>query len=366
MDQELNSAASILALASKMAIQHANDIGLVIVCNTKTETATHVGAHESVMTEFYSDHELSEVLRPLRRNHFNVLGIYDEDEFAQAILSRALVNQQATIVVINFASARLGPWGKTLVPALATSAGLLTTNSDPYAIALTRHKAHTSYILSSLGLTPQFCWCYEPHIGWYAGSRPPIGTSLLLQPAYESASIGVTNTSRCVADDSLDSLVIEIAREYRQAVVARTFIEGYEVECPVVTGLDAVAMDPVGISIQGSHRVGDQYLTYERVYSDNYQFFSYRDIAPPHIAELLQVRAIHASQVLGLRGFSRIDFRITDSGSMYITDVSASPHFVSHSSFAFAAAQAGLEPDILILSLLGLALMRSNYPSDQY
>lgn len=359
------AATVVLKEAIEAASRFRDRTELVVVCNQKSRPPAGDYPRHSLTTEFYSDAELSEVLGSIRAHRLSVRAVVDETEFLDAYASLCSpARPGSTVVVVNFASSRHGPWGKSLLPAVADYAGAITTSSDPYATALVRHKFHGSAVVAQLGLNAPRCWCFDNVKGWYGSQEPPLGTTVFIQPAFESASIGIDAGSRLVVDESLRSRMLRLCSDFQQCAIARDFIEGREIEVPVITVERAIALEPIGISLAGEEVLGSQFLTYDNVYGDSYGFYQARSRIGDALADRLREEARRISEGFGLRGFSRIDFRIDPAGTPYAFDIAANPHFVRHSSFANASAIAGLEPSLLPVALIGLALMRQ--PSDQF
>lgn len=346
----------------------ADALDLTVVCNGRSTVPPDGDFNgHSLASEFYSDQELSEVIGALRRHGLFVSRVVDEREFLELPPPDRADGRRH--VLMNFGSARRGPWGKTLVPALAEARGWITTNSDAYAIALARHKFHAGALLDGLGIPAAKGWCFSPSRGWLGGRRPPDGLPVLAQPAYESASIGVDAASKRKADGSLDRYCADLARRFRQDVIVREFVAGYEVEVPVVQFNERHhALGAVGIRIGGLTDLGDRFLTYGHVLADEYGFYTAEAELGAARAHGLERSAERVADVLGLRGFSRVDYRVDSAtGRAVVTDVSASPHFIAHSSFAFAARCCGIDSGALPVALAGLALRRheTRQPSDQ-
>ena len=106
--------------------------------------------------------------------------------------------------------------------------------------------------------------------------------------------------------------------------------------------------------------MGDQFLTYEDVAKDGYGFWDLEEQMPA-VAQRLCRTAERAAQTLGIRGMGRIDFRIDEKGTSFVTDVSTSPHITAHSSFAYVHKAAGRDPNELPAILVALAARRSGW-----
>lgn len=337
-----------------------DEIAITVMCNRRTHTRPIVdfGDH-SVVTEFLSDQELNEILGGYRSEGLMISAVLDEFEFLSHVLSNQAPERRHQ-VLMNLDSARLGPWGKALVPALAEATGWIITNSNAYSVGLAKHKFHWNAILNQIGILAPRNWCYSRQDGWLAPGRPPDGVTVLVQPAFESASIGLDDFSRINASALLDSYCHRTAEKFKQDVVVREFISGYEVEVPVVRLERSIALEPIGIALDGDTFLKDRYLTYATVLENRYRFYAFRETGAPELITQLQATAERACTVLGLRGFARVDFRINADDHPFVIDIAASPHFTTHSSFAEAAQLVGLPRNHLSVLLTGLALRRES------
>jgi D-alanine-D-alanine ligase len=162
-----------------------------------------------------------------------------------------------------------------------------------------------------------------------------------------------------MVDGTLCAKVREIAGEYRQPITVQSFVSGWEVEVPVIHLDCPHAPMAVGISKNGNNLLGSDFLTYDDVNVDNYLFWNFDQNSV--LSEKLKAKAIQVSKVLGLCGFSRIDFRVTQDGKAFIIDVSTSPHTTAHSSYAFMFKSIGKSVNDLPPLLVGLASEREKW-----
>jgi D-alanine-D-alanine ligase len=131
------------------------------------------------------------------------------------------------------------------------------------------------------------------------------------------------------------------------------------VEVPVIHLDRPFAPLAVGLSKNGNNLLGNDFLTYDDVYVDNYNFWKFDQ--DTNLSKRLRDTAIQASNILGLRGFSRIDFRVTEEGKYFITDVSTNPHTTPHSSYAFLFESLGKSAGDLPPLLVGLTSEREKW-----
>jgi D-alanine-D-alanine ligase len=140
--------------------------------------------------------------------------------------------------------------------------------------------------------------------------------------------------------------------------VIQEFITGWETETPVLISDAAIALDPVGISVDEHLEIGERFLDYATANNDKYRFFDFEQ-TDAALSERVREAAARAALVLGLTGIARIDFRISSSGECYIIDITGKPHLSQHSSVAARFGMLGYRYRDIFSMLVGLAGARS-------
>lgn len=153
-----------------------------------------------------------------------------------------------------------------------------------------------------------------------------------------------------------------ICQALRQPIVVQAFIEGREAETPVLGLERPVPLNPVGISIEGRRELGDTFLSFERVFSDGYEFYDLESDAQALVEPIRHTAAL-AVDTLQLEGFCRVDMRIDSAGQPFVIDVSTTPHLVAHGSYAFAFQRLGFNQTDMVAALTGCAIERASFLS---
>jgi D-alanine-D-alanine ligase len=339
-----------------------NDIAVLVVSCVKglTEPQDDFAA-QSLTTEFFSSNEMDHLLESLRRFGFFVKPFFSEDEFLRFLLAGRLNEiEKRYKLVYNTAHSGTGPGRKALLPCFCALHKIPFTGSDPYVVGLARHKFHVSRLLSSFGLTTPESWFFVPAVGWLEDKHPAKGSKVIAKLTYESASLGLEHSSVFTVAGDLDERLHRLAKEFRQPITVQSFVAGWEVEVPVIIAEYGFAPMAVGISKAGETLLGDAFLTYEDVYADNYGFWNFENFAGD-IAAMARSSALQAAELLGFKGFARIDYRITENGLAFITDVSTSPHITKHSSYAYLFESFRRDCAELPVILAGLTCERENW-----
>lgn len=107
-------------------------------------------------------------------------------------------------------------------------------------------------------------WWYFGKGRWLGNAKPPNDTHVLAKSTYESASIGISESSSLLVNERLETALDRISEALHQPVVVQAFIVGKEAETAVITSEFPVALAPVGIAAEGERNLGDRFLSFER------------------------------------------------------------------------------------------------------
>lgn len=337
-----------------------NDIAIIIVANVKSKKHLQEYETHSLKTEFFAENEYEEIITAFRANGFYVLFHQNENSFFQWYLNGGVQQlSKKHVCVYTAASGGKGPGRKALIPAFCNLNGLPITSSNAYVVSLCRHKYHFSQLLHKHGLPVPGTWLYSKHYGWLLNRKPPTGIELIAKPSYESASIGIDQNSKFKYAD--DITLTSLSGQFEQPITVQQFVEGFEVEVPVVVKQGRIlVLQPIGLSLNDEKLLGSKFLTYDIVYNDGYHFYQFNELGS-NVNQKLMTTAIEVATTIGIEGFGRIDFRVTERGEHFIMDVSTYPHIIRHSSFWYMFKENGFDyPDLFSL-LVGLTAERNNW-----
>ena len=229
---------------------------LVLVCNSKSESVL-LGKRKlfQMETEYFSDDEFDQIV-----SMFSSIGIptdyfLHEDDFFQYVISK----MPQDLVVYNAAQSGTGPGRKSLIPAFCNLHGIPCTGSNAYVVSLCRHKYHVNKLLAQAGIPVPETWLYSN--GWLLEKRPFHNSKIILKPIYESASIGIDESSIQTYTNCIDSLIQSRSEQHRQPIIAQQFVPGYEVEFPLICiDTQIIPLTAVGISVDGQEKLGSGIL----------------------------------------------------------------------------------------------------------
>jgi len=176
-----------------------------------------------------------------------------------------------------------------------------------------------------------------------------LGLPLIVKPAREGSSIGVTKVTA----------VDQVAQALQQAaachddILCEQCIVGDEVTCPVLGEGEAAHALPVIriVAPEGNYDYQNKYFT------DDTQYLVPCGL-PAGEEAAIQALVVKAFQVLGCRGWGRIDVMIdANTRQPWLLEINTSPGMTGHSLVPMSARAAGMSYEALCLHLLQRATL---------
>jgi len=166
-----------------------------------------------------------------------------------------------------------------------------------------------------------------------------LGLPLFVKPANEGSSIGVSKVKQ--AGDLMAAY--HLAKQSDPLVIAEQFVGGGEYTVGILgnTALPIVRIVPK-----------NEYYDYEAKYlSDDTEYRCPSGLSAEQEKQI-QAEALQAFNVLGCRGWGRVDFLMDESGKHYFLEVNTSPGMTDHSLVPMAAKAAGMDFEALVIRIL--------------
>ncbi|HEY5695759.1 MAG TPA: D-alanine--D-alanine ligase family protein [Candidatus Saccharimonadales bacterium] len=221
---------------------------------------------------------------------------------------------------------------------------------DMTASAICMDKLATKEILMTAGIH------VAPYAVHYEGEELPdfnklsmkLGCPMFVKPARAGSSVGV---SKVYSEEDLIRALDE-AHQHDATVLIERGIAGRELEVAVLGNPPHHKASGVG-----EIKPGDDFYSYDAKYAatSTSQVIIPADLEP-HGAAAIQALAEKSYQVLGCQGLSRVDFFLTDDGTVYVNEVNTLPGFTNISMYPKLWRQAGISYSQLIEKMITLAL----------
>ena len=236
---------------------------------------------------------------------------------------------------------------KLLAACILEDAAIPYIGSAPYALRLTRNKYRAKLVVESAGVETPSSVLVTDHGN--NGDLDALEYPVIVKPVAESSSIGITSRSK--VDNPGDALgaAVDLVRSYGQPALVESFVEGYEIEVPMIDHPPLAVLGVIAFRQDGEYVEGGRFLTSESVYADDYEL-----ARPPEGLDVDRIAraAVRAATALGIRDYGRIDFRVARDGSPRFIEASTHPHIQRHSGFFAAASWQGLDYADLLRMIL--------------
>jgi D-alanine-D-alanine ligase len=176
----------------------------------------------------------------------------------------------------------------------------------------------------------------------FAAVEQQLGLPLFVKPACEGSSIGISKVKQAGGLRA----AWELAAQYDKVVLAEAFVDAGEYTVGILAGqaLPVIRIVPA-----------TEFYDYEAKYDRD----DTRYLIPSGLAAeqegAMQALALRAFDVLGGRGWGRVDIMLDHDGNSWCLEVNSSPGMTDHSLVPMAARAAGLTFEDLVLRILAEA-----------
>ena len=164
-----------------------------------------------------------------------------------------------------------------------------------------------------------------------------LGLPIFVKPSCEGSSIGISKVAR---SEDLKA-AFELAFKYDSLVIAESFVEGMEVQFPIL-----------GETVLPSIRIETPHEFYD--YDAKYFAEDTRYICPglsDKEESILHELILKSFRVLGCSGWARVDLIIGKNGPVFL-EMNTVPGMTDHSLVPMSARQSGIDFDDLVLRIL--------------
>ena len=268
---------------------------------------------------------------------------YDAHPIDPKTFPVATLKEQGFDRVFNILHGRGGEDGT--MQGLLEQIGIPYTGCGVLASALTMDKMRTKMLWKAFGLPVAEMEIVT--VENRANLNPEsvvkkLGLPLMVKPSLEGSSVGLTKVKTM---DELESAV-DFALKFDRTVLIEEWLAGDEFTVPVLDGevLPSIKIVPEG-----------EFYDYDAKYiSDNTQYFCPAGLSDAREQELRRL-VKQAYDVVGCRGWSRIDVMADAEGKFRLVEVNTNPGMTSHSLFPKSAATVGYSFEQLVEKILELS-----------
>ena len=244
------------------------------------------------------------------------------------------------------------------IPALLELMRIKYTGAHPDGLMLCKDKALAKKVLA-------YHRVRVPHFVISTEQRPLKRLRRFVYPAFvkpvgEESSDGIAKASFAKSEEEALERARFIQEKFHCDALIEEYIDGRELYLSVMGNRKLTVLPPREIFFHAVPEDTPKFATFKAKWDDSYrkkwgiQNGPATEL-PPGVDEKLVRLARKVYRVLKIRGFGRVDVRLTPAGEIVVIEANPNPSLACEDDFAQSAATAGLAYDVLIQKILDAA-----------
>lgn len=166
--------------------------------------------------------------------------------------------------------------------------------------------------------------------------KSPLPLPVVVKPPCDGSSVGISKVSReedwkRARDEAFKAIDAATAKSSPPTILVEEYVPGREFTVGVIDGEPLPVLEIVA--------PGGWYGYREKYDSDETRYPFLEDC---DLSKKMQSVAVDAYKAVGCRGVTRVDFRVSPLGRIYVLELNTSPGFTSHSLVPKAGMKTGL------------------------
>jgi D-alanine-D-alanine ligase len=257
-------------------------------------------------------------------------------------------------LVFNMAEGTRGKFREALLPALCEQLGIAHTGSSASVLALCMDKALAKRVVAGARVrTP-----WGRLVRSTSDPLPPLRVPVIVKPNFEGSSKGITQASIVADPAKVGDVVREQLARYPGGVLVEEYIDGTDVAVGWVEGLGVLPAIAYDYPATGPHRIYD--LDLKQGPAERIELVIPATLSPAATAAL-QTAATRVFDALGVAGYGRADFRVTEDGHVFFLEMNPLPTLDPDDRELYAAAATrGTSPRDLLAAIVAAATARED------
>ncbi len=184
---------------------------------------------------------------------------------------------------------------------------------------------------------------------------------LIVKSAIEHGSVGIAQASVVTTDEKLAERVRFVHEKLGTDAIAEKYIEGRELYVGVV-GNHRLQTLPIWEMVfenlpDAAPRIATERIKWDPAYQSKSGIKTHAATdLPDGVEDRMRKLCKRVYRILGLNGYARMDFRLTEDGQVHLLEPNPNPDLTHDEDFAESAKAAGIPYDRLIHRILNLGL----------
>jgi D-alanine-D-alanine ligase len=175
---------------------------------------------------------------------------------------------------------------------------------------------------------------------------------LFVKSVSDEGSVGISQASVVRDDEKLKERVEFIHRQNQTHALAEEYIEGREIYVGVIGNQNLQAYTPWELVMtnlpEGSKNIATGKAKWDIEYQKRIGLATQPAKLEPQLKKEFERLSKRIYRILGLSGYARIDYRLTEDGRMYVLEVNPNPQIAHNEDFADSAEHCRVKyPDLL-------------------
>jgi D-alanine-D-alanine ligase len=232
------------------------------------------------------------------------------------------------------------------------------TGCNPRGLTLTHDKALTKKILS-------YHRIHVARFSVFPINRPVRRPSRLRFPLFvkslsDEGSVGISQASIVRDDEKLKERVEFIHRQNQTHAIAEEYIEGREIYVGVIGNQRLQAYTPWELVMtnlpEGAPYIATSKAKWDVEYQKRIGLKTQPARLDPQVKKEFERLSKRIYRILGLSGYARIDYRLTEDGRTFVLEVNPNPQIAQNEDFADSAGHCGVKYRALLQKIMTLGM----------
>ena len=285
---------------------------------------------------------------------FAMLGVHDDTQ-----LIREMIERYQPDVIFNMVEQFANSLGnENRITSFLELQGVPVTGCGSTGITLAKDKILSKKIASFHGIrVPQFM-VHEP--GNIVRMNEGVQFPLIVKPAREEASCGISLKSVVRNEEELVDRVCFVHERFEQEALVEEFIDGREVYVGVIGNKRLQCLPPREMTFGKNVPVESRFASYCVKWDEGYRDrWGIKNRFLPSLSSQAQAKLNQICKdlyrALNLKGYARMDLRLTSNIEPVFIEANPNPILAKDEDFALAARKAGIDYPKLISKIISLA-----------
>ncbi len=184
---------------------------------------------------------------------------------------------------------------------------------------------------------------------------------VLVKPLAEEGSKGISRDSFAESEEQALARTQFLHQRLRQDVIIEQYVDGREIYVGVLGNERLTVLPPRELKFSKVPDGEAKYASFKAKWDEDYRerwgiYGTFPEDLPENVQKEIKTVSKRVYRVLQMRGYGRIDMRLTPEGKLFVVEANPNPEIAQEEDIAEAAAKVGLPYGDLIERIVDLGL----------